>query len=353
MRNLSAAAVATVLVLSGAVFCSTAFASAHKGKSDDYLSSDPDSPVRAFVYADHTVVQLDSYKSALSIVDDSGGTIGYTQDGKFANLSGKLNHFRAYVNGQGIEFTRNGWTAPRPVKIASLDAVAPGVTLDSNESEISPAKAGAHAAKAGQAKAASASIAAPAAVAASAGIAASAAVAASAVPAATRESPKSTTAAVPPILPVASSTVAGSAPVATSAAAPTASPAVAASAAVASAAVPASAISLTVASVTIPAAAEKQIDAASQIRTWRLEAGKPIGATLTEWGKSVNWNVDWQYPRDIISPSDTTLVGDFITVSSKVISTLHNNGALIYTHFYTDNRYQRVWKSGAIAGSVQ
>jgi hypothetical protein len=72
---------------------------------------------------------------------------------------------------------------------------------------------------------------------------------------------------------------------------------------------------------------------------------------LKKWAESVGWRVDWKYPRDIIAPSSKTYTGDFITVSGEVISTLHKNGALIYTHFYTGDKFQRVWKSGTIAES--
>jgi hypothetical protein len=317
MRNLRAAAVATVLVLAGAVFCGGVFAvpSHKKVTADDYVASDPDSPIRAFIYADHTVVQLDSYKSALSIVDDSGGTISYTEDGKFATLPARLNHFTAYINGRGIEFTRSGWTPPRVIKIASAEGIAPGVTLDvaGSEGPSTPTRP----------KTANT---------------ASAVAGAPAVPTAAHTAKF---AGVPPLL-TAAALGAASAPAASIASA---------RAAAASTPTAASAPSLAVASVTVPGTEEKPTDPAQQVQTWQIDAGQPIGATLVKWGKRVNWNVDWKYPRDIIAPSSVTYTGDFITVSSKVISTLHEDGALIYTHFYTEGRYQRIWKSGAIAES--
>lgn len=139
MRIRRAAAAAIVVVLSCAGFGSAALASPKglKGKSGDYLSTDPSVPVQAFIYADHTVVQLDSYKSALQVLDDSGGSIGYVQDGKFANVAGKLNHFVAIVNGQRVVFTRVGYKPASESDQEGGRKIAPGVTLDAGEHEIS------------------------------------------------------------------------------------------------------------------------------------------------------------------------------------------------------------------------
>jgi len=109
----------------------------------------------------------------------------------------------------------------------------------------------------------------------------------------------------------------------------------------------------TVAEVSLQGVVPRYVDPAKEIRIWQLKKGEPIGATLETWAEQVNWTVDWTYPRDIISPISKTFTGDFITVSGSVIATLHKNGALIYTHFYTGDNIQRVWKSGAIAESDQ
>lgn len=353
MRILRAAAVATVVVLSGAALCSAmaAVPNHKRGKSDDYISSDPSSGLRAFIYADHTVLQLDSYKSALQVVDDSGGTIGYTQDGRFANIAGKLNHFTAYVNGQRIEFTRAGWTPPRPIQLAATD-IAPGVTLDADETEIAAPAPGKNTKPVTKA--------------------------ATAAPA---SAPKSSAGALPPLLPTstgagtslpvgasspaasrltAATAITASAPAAASAATASVTPAssVAAKAPLAAptpavAASAAASASLAVASVTVPDTKDTAADPATVVQTWHIEAGQPIGVTLAKWGARVNWKVDWQYPRDIVAPNSVDYTTDFITASSKVIETLHNNGALIYTRFSKGNRYQRIWKSGAIDAANQ
>jgi hypothetical protein len=303
------AALFAVLVLIGAVSYKAAYAVSSRAPAGDYTQSDTSVPVHAFIYADHTVLELDSYSTALQINDDSGGHIGFKQDGRFARLDGKLNHFTAYVDGRAVVFTRKGWDAPHVIQIAA-QSVAPGVVLDAGETEISPAGAATPTSKAAKGSTAASAV---------------------------GTSPKATGAGVPPLL-------------ATSAA----SSALAASGAVAAPASAASGVavgSLAVASVTLPGGDAKPLDPARVSQTWQLEAGQPIGATLKKWAESVGWRVDWKYPRDIIAPSSKTYTGDFITVSGEVISTLHKNGALIYTHFYTGDKFQRVWKSGTIAES--
>jgi hypothetical protein len=324
MRMTRTAALFAVFVLLGAVSYKAAYAVSSRAPAGDYTQSDSSVPVHAFIYADHTVLELDSYSTALQINDDSGGHIGFKQDGRFARLDGKLNHFTAYVDGRAVVFTRKGWEAPQVIRIAA-QSVAPGVVLDAGETEISPAASATPTSKPVKGSAAAA-----------------------AVPTST----KATAAGVPPLL--ASSAASPALPASSTPAHVADKPVASTAAAVAAPASAASGVaaeSLAVASVTLPGGATKPVDPAQVSQTWQLEAGQPIGATLQKWAESVGWRVDWKYPRDIIAPSNKTYTGDFITVSGEVISTLHKNGALIYTHFYTGDKYQRVWKSGTIAES--
>lgn len=347
MRKLRAACVVTACVLFGVGLCSAAYAVQSRVRGDEYTSSDPSSPIRAYIYADHTVVELDSYKAALTIVDDSGGTIGYSMDGHYANLAAKLNHFAAYVNGRRLVFTRKGWEPPQPaVLLATVGAAAPTLALGPDESVVlsSPAAAPHESTKDGNA-----AITVPA----SSTVATKPLAKANAkdeppiIASSTSTAPAAGAklAPSPTIDHVAHDTQSGaSAPAATVAAAP-----VAAASTVAASSTAATTDPLSVASVTVPGAGTPESDPAAQVQTWQLVKGEPIGKALSEWAARVHWTVDWEYPTDITSPADATFTGDFYTVAGNVIQTLHKNGALIYTHFYKGDNIQRVWKSGSIA----
>jgi hypothetical protein len=345
MRKLRAACVVTAWVLLGAGLCSGAYAVQSRVKGDEYTSSDPGNPIRAYVYADHTVVELESYKSALTIVDDSGGNVGYSMDGHYANLAAKLNHFAAYVNGRRLVFTRKGWEPPRPaVLVADAGVTSPTLTLGPDESVVSSSPLAARSESTMHPKAAT--------------------VAPASSTVAEKLSAKANAKADPAIIassptrdsdaklaqssthdPLASDLQPGaSAPVPVVAAIPAAS-----ASAVAASSTAATVDPLSVESVTIPGAGTPESDPAARVQTWQLAKGEPIGKKLSEWAARVHWTVDWEYPTDIIAPADTTFTGDFYTVSGNVIQTLHKNGALIYTHFYKGDNVQRVWKSGSIS----
>lgn len=86
-------------------------------------------------------------------------------------------------------------------------------------------------------------------------------------------------------------------------------------------------------------------------KMWVLREGRWIGEELKEWGKSVNWTVDWQFRnegklKDFVVPGRATYTGDFKAASSEVIQTLANNGVLIRVRYFDGNRTMRVFGPG-------
>ncbi|WP_180727778.1 TcpQ domain-containing protein [Paraburkholderia largidicola] len=326
------AALLAVLVLTGAVSNKAAYAAS---SVPDYTSSDSSIAVHAFIYADHTVIQLDSYSSALTIKDDSGGTIGFTRNGRYARLDGKLNHFTALVNGEPVVFTRRGWEAPRvipvAVKVADVHVAAPVATASA------PAAASAAAiayAPASAAKAASAPAVASAPTVASAVQTASAPAAASG--AALGLAPNEKVVAVP------AAPHAASAPAAARAVPPILASKPAAAPVQASAVVPAVVtkasppVSLDVATVTLPPSGAAATAAA--VPSWTLRRGRLVSSELREIGGHFGWHVEWFYPREVVVPADTTYSGDFQQVATQAITTLKSNGLLINAKFWEGNK---------------
>jgi len=111
-------------LLLGLLSLSVAYAA--KAIPGDYTQSDSAVPVKAYIYADHTVLELDSYDTALTINDDSGGTVSSTRDGRYARLDGKLNHFTAYIDGRPVVFTRKGWVSPKSVQADQVALASTG-----------------------------------------------------------------------------------------------------------------------------------------------------------------------------------------------------------------------------------
>lgn len=74
------------------------------------------------------------------------------------------------------------------------------------------------------------------------------------------------------------------------------------------------------------------------IPTWKLRAGKMIGAEIQEWaikekcsaqGPTDTWKVVWQVPKDWDVAANATFKGDFKSAAAEVINSLAENGALI------------------------
>lgn len=308
MRILRAAA--AVLALIGAVM-NPAEAKSHGHnavKSNDYVSSDPSVGLRAFIYADHTVVQLDSYKVALQIVDDSGGTIGYTLDGRFANVAGRLNHFVAFVNGQRVEFTRPGWTQPRAA--AAPASIATALTLDAGESEI----------------AAPAPVRTP-----------------KTASAATKQSSNVAPSAAPkvdtPAAPVSQNAKVGETPAAV--------PAAVAKSPLAASATPSVATASAASAPLVGTSSSSPSTTGSTPGVWTIREGYPIGQELQSWAKRVGWKVVWRYPVDRTSPNTATFTCDFPTAANQVIQTLAENGLDILCDGWSENRTFVVTQRGA------
>lgn len=309
MKMTRTAAFLTVFAVLAAA--SNTVASAASSHVPDYDCEDSPTPVRAFIYADHTVIQLDSYSSALAVKDDSGGTIGFARDGRFARLDGKLNHFTALVNGEPVRCSRHGWTQPQLIRL-SLPAV--------------PAPAS------GAAGAGIAPIAASAAL----GLDANEKVVAVASPARSASAPKAASgAAVPPIL-------ASNAEHASGASSPAAVPVPVA----APAAVGASGPSADVATVTLAASGAVVSSPAIEVPKWTLRQGHVVSRELQEIGGHFGWHIDWLYPREIVVPADTSYSGDFTQVATAAINTLKSNGLLINATFYNGNKFLVVRGAG-------
>lgn len=297
MRMTRTAALFAVFVLLGAVSHKAAYAVSSRAPAGDYTQSDSSVPVHAFIYADHTVLELDSYSTPLQINDDSGGHISFTQDGRYARLDGKLNHFTAYVDGRPVVFTRKGWSAPKlllvdpsPAVGASASAVAkapiaasPALGLAPNEKLVS-APAAAHAASA------------------------------AAVPAVASAAVASAASGVPPLVPAHA----------------------------------ASSPSLDVATVTLAASGAAVVPPAPPVQIWVLRQGRLVGHELQGWAALAGWNVVWQLQRDILVPADTTYSGDFQKSAADVITTLASNGMLIHVKFYEANKTMVVSGPGTV-----
>lgn len=135
-------------------------AAPRKGVQSDYTQSDDSVKVRAFIYADSTNLEMDSYSAALKIKDDSGGNIAFTRNGRYARVSGKLNHFTALIDGQPVEFTRKGWEPPKPpaLIVAAAQPATPAIASEpaASATASAPAAAIASAAAAPQAQSATA-----------------------------------------------------------------------------------------------------------------------------------------------------------------------------------------------------
>jgi hypothetical protein len=308
-----AVAVATVLVLSGAVLGNSAVAtqSQKRVKSDDYVSSDPDKAVRAFIYADHTVIELDSYSVALAVKDDSGGTIGVTRDGRYARLDGKLNHFTALVNGEPVVFTRAGWQAPQLVPVlleAKANAKASPQTGNPSSAANEPSSSSATLALGHDEKV----VAMPSAQ----------------QPASSGASSATGGSGVPPV------------------AAPT-------SLAIASTSVPASQPAAASANVlagdnnsTSFASPEAQ---GASTEPFMLTAGEPLEAQLFAWAKRAGWKVLWRMPDDSnwIVPNSQSCGPDFESAVRQVVQTLAGNGEDIVGDSWRGNHTIVISQSGA------
>lgn len=316
MRMTRTAAVFAALVVLGAVPHKAAFAVSSRSPANDYTHTDSSVPVKAFVYADHTVIELDSYSSALRIKDDSGGTVSFTRVGRYARLDGKLNHFIALVDGDPVEFTRRGWNPPRIITIA---AKAP---VDAKPSMPASAVVAATPAAAASAPVASAS--APAAASAPLGLApneklvtlppATHPASGVAVPAGASAAVAASGASVPPIV-----------------TAKTVGPA-----------------SLNVATVTLAASSATVAAPIPPLESWTLRQGRLVGHELRTMGARAGWNVVWQLQRDVVVPADTTYTGDFEKAAGDVITTLASNGLLIHAKFYQGNKTMVVSGPGTV-----
>jgi hypothetical protein len=339
------AALFAVLVLLGAVSYKAAYAVSSRASAAEYLQSDSSVPVHAFVYADHTVIELDSYSSALTIKDDSDGTIGFTRDGRYARLDGKLNHFTAFVDGHSVVFTRKGWTAP---KLISVDFKTPTDSMtvaDSKPVAASGAVAKAPVAVASAAGAARASlglapnetlVSVPAAPHASSAVAVAGSPSAPPI-LATKSAPSAR-----PALPASSPT---EAPIK---AAATATPPLVASSASVAPEKTAGSVPLDVATVTLAASAAVAAPAQPPVPLWTLRQGRLVGNELREMAGRAGWNLVWQLQRDIVVPADTTYSGDFETAAGDVITTLRSNGLLIHAKFYQGNKTMVVSGPGTV-----
>lgn len=326
MRMTRTAAVFAALVVLGAVSHKAAYAVSSRSPANDYTHTDSSVPVKAFVYADHTVIELDSYTSALRIKDDSGGTVSFTRVGRYARLDGKLNHFIALVDGDPVEFTRKGWNPPRMIQVgvkvpvdakplipaSGVVAAAPAAASETVASAIAPASA-----------AVPASSSAPAGASAPLGLA-----------------PNEKVVKLPPAPhPASGAAIAG------------ASVTVAASGASVSASSPAKSAgagTLDVATVTLAASGVTVAAPTPPVQSWTLRQGRLVGHELRTMGARVGWNVVWQLQRDVVVPADTTYTGDFEKAAGDVITTLASNGLLIHAKFYQGNKTMVVSGPGTV-----
>jgi len=98
-----------LLVVASALLASCAYVppntSAQRRVSPDYMASGALEEVRAYVYADHTIIEFDRVEPAFFIVRDrTGDTVNFEKVGRLYRLDRRLDSFTVWLNGASETF---------------------------------------------------------------------------------------------------------------------------------------------------------------------------------------------------------------------------------------------------------